>query len=258
MSIDFHLLRPWWLSAYIPLLGIFWLVWRQNSPLNSWAAICDSHLLKHLVVTKETHKRHWALLFLFASAIFMILSLTGPCWLRFPVPSYHVTEPHVIVLSLSADMLAKDVAPDRLSRAKFILHDLFTQAQTGQFALIVFTAEPFIVSPLTEDARTIDALLSSLTPSIMPVVGYRLDTALVEAKNLIKQAGFKQGKILLMTANLPDVKAIKMAKKLASQGIYTSLMPLKAAPLFSPFFKLVAAGKGKLLSFNGTKQELSQ
>lgn len=259
MLNDIHFLRPWWWLAVIPLLGLLWQLWQRSPQLHAWSKVCDSHLLPYLVENHGNKSRRAALLWLFLSSLLLCISLSGPCWFRLPVPVYQEIQPRVLVLDLSSAMLTTDLTPDRLTRAKFKLHDLFNRQNAGQLGLVVYTGEPFIVSPLTDDGKTIDSLLQSLSPEIMPVGGENLDSALGMAADLIQQAGFNQGQLLVLTATPPSENALQEAKKLAKNGIMTSLLPVMAdktlAPLFRPFVK---AGGGVLLPFSDTSDDLDQ
>lgn len=227
--------------------------------MQAWSEVCDRHLLTHLMQAKEHSKRRFSLAWLLASALLMIMSLAGPTWSRLPVPTYQQILPRVLVLDMSDAMLANDLSPDRLSRAKFKLHDLLMRHDVGQFGLIVYTGEPFIVSPLTDDGETIDALLSSLSPDIMPLPGQRLDTALNEAGKLIEQAGFGRGEILVLTAEPPSSDAIDAAKDLARQGLHTSVMPVVGDDSGDPAFqRLASAGNGLLIPLADTPSDLEQ
>ncbi|MDI9819648.1 MULTISPECIES: VWA domain-containing protein [unclassified Legionella] len=259
MMTEFHFLRPWWLVAILPLLWAGWRLWCQNTQLDAWGAVCDQHLLRHLMLSRNQGKRHGALLLLLLSGLCMIISLAGPSWSRLPVPTYQQIQPNVLILDLSDTMLDQDLSPDRLSRAKFKLHDLFRRSNTGQFGLVVYTGEPFVVSPLTEDAKTIDALVDSLSPDIMPVRGQRLDSALDQAARLISQAGFHRGKILVLTGETPDSDAIDTAKVLAEKHIFTSVMPIRADASLNPLFqRLASAGQGRLVPLRDDGGDLQQ
>lgn len=256
---DFHFLRPWWLLTLLPLLWLGWRLWRQSPHLEAWAAVCDKHLLARLVQSQGEGKRHWTLLLLLLSILCLIISLAGPTWSRLPVPAYQQIQPRVLVLDMSEAMLATDLSPERLSRAKFKLHDIFKRRDAGQFGLIVYTGEPFVVSPLTDDANTIDALLSSLNPDVMPVEGQRLDSALEEAGKLITQAGFNHGQVLVLTAETPSIEAIDVAKTLANKKIFTSVMPVTAAQTLNPLFqRLASAGEGQVVPFADTSNDLDK
>jgi Ca-activated chloride channel family protein len=187
----------------------------------------------------------------------MIISMAGPCWIKLPVVTYKSIQPKVLVLDMSKAMMATDLTPNRLARAKFKLHDLFTHKEAGQFGLVVFTSEPFVVSPLTDDGQTISALLSSLNPEVMPVSGQNLADALNEASGLIHQAGFKQGQLLILTADSPSAAASNQAKKLAETGILSSIMPIRADSNLNPLFKKFAeAGQGQLVKYSADSKDI--
>ena len=247
MMVNIHFLRPGWFIALIPLITVFWYLWRKQSQLKSWSAICDSHLLPHLVRETGRPKRQGALLYLCLSIISVIFSLTGPVWSKYPVPTYEVIAPRVVILDMSDAMLARDLSRDRFTRAKFKLHDLLGgDVKIGQIGLVVFTGQAFVVSPLTEDGKTIDSLLGSLTLDMMPVRGYRLDLALDEAATLIHQAGVYQGELLVLSAETPNSAAIEKASILAKQGITTSVIPIrpKQSGDNALFEQLATAGGG--------------
>lgn len=259
MIHDFHFLRPAWFFALLPLAYLFWRLWRQRTLSQAWSAVCDPHLLEHLLCRRGESRRHVAVLYLFLSSVFAILALTGPTWSRLPVPVWSVQQPVVVVLDVSDSMMVNDVSPNRLTRAKFVLHDLFSDTHTGQFGLVAFTGQPFVVSPLTEDGKTIDTLLQALTPDIMPVSGQDLSSALEQGAALVRQAGFQQGKLLVLTATPPDARANSTAKKLAGQLIDTSVMPIMADQTMSLMFQpLAKAGHGMVLPYPDTNSELTR
>lgn len=259
MIADLHFLRPWWFLALVPLAVLATMALRQAPRLHAWDAICDSHLLQHLLYRDGQGKRFSSLLPIYLSAFFMIVSMTGPTWIKLPVPTYKPIQPRVIVLDMSEHMLEKDLSPDRLSRAKFKLHDLLGQKGIGQFGMVVFTGEPFVVSPLTDDGQTISSLLSMLTPDVMPVGGQNLASALTEASNLIKQAGYGHGQILVLTSDVPTPEATKTAKQLAKNGIDTSILPVKPGSDINPLYQRFAtAGNGQLLAYTSDSNDLQQ
>jgi len=256
---DFHLLRPLWLAALLPLIALTLIIWQQKPRLHAWKEICDTHLLDHMLQKKGQAKRTASFSYLFLSALFMIFSATGPSWNKLPVVTYKPVQPRVLVLDMSDNMMVGDLTPNRLSRAKFKLHDLLARKDVGQFGLIVFTGEPFVVSPLTDDGKTISSLLSSLTPDIMPVGGQKLDAALKEASQLIKQAGYDRGQLLVLTADSPSPDSIKEAEDLAQTGIYSSIMPVRADKELNPLFQSFAkAGKGQLVIYRADSGDLDQ
>ena len=268
MIQEFHFLRPWSFLLLIPMGIVVWQLRQMHHQLQSWSAVCDEHLLAQLVRHSGKSKRHYALGVVLISIFWVIFSLAGPSWSKYPVPSYTPIMPRVVVLDMSDAMLVRDLPPDRLTRAKFKLHDLFggagvkqisLGANAGQFGLVIFTSEPFVVSPLTDDAKTIDSLLENVSPGIMPVNGYRLDLALKDAANLIKQSGFTQGQLLVLTAATPNQAAINVAANLANLGITTSVMPIRSNENLNNalFERLATAGDGELLAFSDNSANLA-
>jgi Ca-activated chloride channel family protein len=257
MIWDLHFIRPWWFLMLIPLLAYARFLAQKSPKIQGWGAVCDPHLLAYLIKSQTSVKNSYSRFFLLLSCFFMMLCLSGPSWHQLPVPTYKPAQPRVFVLDMSTNMLNKDLTPTRLERAKFKLHDLLERKDVGQFGLLVFTGEPFVVSPLTDDGRTITALLSSLTPEIMPVGGENLDSALLEAAKLIKQAGYSHGQILVLTADTPSAEAIDEAKKLTTSGIFTSIMPVRADKNLNPLFQRFAnSGGGQLVPYTADSTDL--
>lgn len=257
--IDLHLLRPWWLLALVPLLICCFIFRQKKGSPSAWEAVCDKTLLPYLLAGPNQSTRKGGLFYLLMASLFIIISLTGPTWSRKPLPTLKKVTARVVVLDLSQVMLNKDLPPDRLSRAIYILHDLFNRSDLGQIALVVYSEEPFVVSPLTEDGKTIATLLPMLKPSIMPVEGQNPDAALRFAKALLGQAGFQSGQLLLVTGSAPDAKVTAYARVLSREGVTSSILPMVAdtgaMPLFEAFAK---AGKGLNLSIEDPSTAINQ
>lgn len=244
---NFHFLRPWWFLALLPALVLFGSLLRGPlATMQGLSLLCDVHLLKKLVYQSGESKRLGALLLWGISYFFLVISLAGPTWSKYPVAVFQSIAPRVLIMDISDAMLEKDLQPDRLTRAKFKLHDLLTRIdQYGQTGLVVFTSQAFVVSPLTEDANTIDSLLESLNPQVVPVTGYRLDRALGVAEDLLHQAGYAQGQILVLSAETPQTAAIEKAGQLARSGIITSIIAVQSAAQLNDLFqRLGDAGQG--------------
>lgn len=257
--MTFHFLRPMWLWALLPLMVVAWLLWQEKKQDLAWHQVCDSHLLHYLLHRPGKRGRNTACSLLLGSAFLMIISLAGPSWSQLPGPAYQHIQPRVLVLDMSDAMLADDMPPNRLSRARFKIQDILNHQDAGQFGLVVYSGEPFIVSPLTDDAQTIASLVSALTEDVMPVAGQRLGAALVEAGRLITQAGYRYGEVLVLTSEPPSAQAIDTARDLALQHINTSVIPIRQDMPDNPLFqRLVSAGKGQLIPFTDSDADIEQ
>lgn len=219
-----HFLRPHWFVLLLPAAWICWRLWHMSWGQERWESICDAHLLPHLGVDQAEKRKNWSVGSIGLILLCAIIALSGPTWRKRDIPVFSNIAPVVILFDMSSAMLAKDITPNRLQRAKFKIIDLLKRRKSGQTALVAFTKEPFVVAPLTEDFSTITNLLPALEPTIMPVQGYNLETALQKAQQLIQQAGSLHGNILVISANGASLAAIDQAKKLAQKDTRVSVL----------------------------------
>ena len=219
-----HFIRPAWLYL-LPLVVILPWAWkRARRPAGDWSRVCDPHLLRWLSVEQEAARpgRGGALLAALALLI-VILALAGPSWQKLPDTSFSARDARVIAVDLSLSMLAQDIRPDRLTRARFRLADLLAATEEGQVGLVSYAGDAYVVSPLTSDMNTIANLLPALRPDIIPVAGSRADLALEVAASLFERAGLSRGEILLVTDSA-DSRDAAAASELRDRGIVTSLL----------------------------------
>lgn len=226
---EFHFLRPLWLLALLPLLGVVWQARRRRGDYGAWRRVCDEHLLSH-VLTQDTPRRRVPMVLLFAGWLLAVLALSGPSWSRQPQPVYETLQARVLVLDLSLSMDSNDLRPSRLARARFKTLDILRGAKEGSTALLVYAAHPYVVSPLTNDANTIAEMVPVLTTSLMPSQGSRLEPALLEAERLLDGVGAKRGSILVITDGLRDkAPALNTARRLRAQGHRISVLGVGTA-----------------------------
>jgi Ca-activated chloride channel family protein len=229
-----HFIRPHWLWL-LPLVFLLpWLWKRSRRPSGDWTRACDPHLLRWLSVGQTGDRSRGGGRWLAGAAVLIaILSLAGPSWEKLPESSFSSRDARMIVLDLSRSMLAQDLRPNRLTRARFRLADLLDQTGEGQVGLVSFAGDAYVVSPLTSDMNTISNLLPALQPDIVPVSGSRADKALEMAASLLERAGVSHGEILLVTDSASSADAAK-ARNLYDNGIITSVFgvgTLEGAPI---------------------------
>ena len=153
----FHFLRPWWLLALLVVAAGVLALWRAGSVLHSeLSRLVDAELLPHLLqraCRQPAACRHG----LFAAGWVLAAAGAGRTHLEPASPSRCMREraAQVVAISLSQRMLARDVAPSRLDRARYKARDLLAGNRDGQNALIAFAGEAFVVAPLTTDAGSL-------------------------------------------------------------------------------------------------------
>ena len=196
---EFHFLRPLWLLGLIPALIFFIAMWRINTVVTAWDKAIDKSLLPYLLDRSKNAAQRTPLLLLFSAWVLSTLAMAGPVWEQLPQPVQKREDALVIVMDLSLSMFAPDHNPSRLDLAKRKLRDTLALRQEGQTALVVYAGDSHTVTPLTDDVVTIDALVSSLSPNIMPLFGSNPMSAIDMAIGLLDDVESTEGRILLMT-----------------------------------------------------------
>ena len=217
MIENFHLLRPAWFLALLPLAFVVWRLFSVKRKSRSWQAVVDPILLPHLLSSTNSVRSNPQLWLISVIGLLSIVALAGPVWNKLERPIFKQQLALVIVLDLSRSMDSGDVKPSRLTRARHKITDILALRQEGQTALVVYAADAFSVVPLTDDGKTINALLSGLTTDIMPIQGSRADKALIEAYGLFRNTGITRGDILLVTDGLSP-NELQMAEVLLAQN----------------------------------------
>ena len=196
---EFHFLRPWWLLALIPAAIFVLALWRVNSALSAWDKAIDKDLLPYLLDRSRNAAQRTPLLLLLCAWVLSAVALAGPVWEKLPQPVQQREDALVIVMDLSLSMFAQDHVPSRLDLAKRKLRDILALRNEGQTALVVYAGDAHAVMPLTDDVVTIEALVPSLSPNIMPLFGSNPMAAMDMAIELLDNVEASEGKILLMT-----------------------------------------------------------
>ncbi len=229
---SFHFLRPLWFLALIPLTVLLLWVWRQRRAGRSWQSVVDARLLPYLLMDRGGRRSSWVMAALVLGTVLAVTALAGPTWNKLQQPVFRRQSALVVLLDLSRSMDAGDLQPSRLQMAKFKLRDILARRKEGDTALVVFAADPFVVTPLTNDVDTIDRQLSSLTTDLMPVQGSRADRAIAKAQALLQQSGAVHGDVLLITDGIDNDDADKLhdaVRKLVAGGYRLSVLGVGTA-----------------------------
>lgn len=251
-----HFIRPCFFLLFLPLTYLCYQTLHYKIRSHAWRNICDPHLLPALF-QQQTHQQPWATFSLLLSLAFGIIAATGPAWQRLSTPLFQSSTAKIILLDSSKNMLAADLPPDRFQRARFIAEDLLHESHITPISFIAYTSEPFVLSPLTDDANTISTLLPTLTTDTPPVGGQNLAAAIQEAEQLCKQAAFSHAELLIMTGTPPNEEAIHAAEKLAAQGFSLSILPMIKNTPPPAFQRFATVGHGELLPLADPEQWLN-
>jgi Ca-activated chloride channel family protein len=200
----------------------WWLGARRGSAQRELSRLVDAELLPHLLRGRAGSPRlPW---WLFAAGwTLAALAMAGPTWSRVEQPLYAKRAAQVVAISLSQRMLAHDVAPSRIARARFKVHDLLASNRDGLNALIGYAGEAFVVAPLTTDVHSLDDLLDAMAPDTMPVDGNDAARAIERGVALIKGAKVANASLVLVTDQADDT-AQAAARAAHASGIRVSVL----------------------------------
>jgi len=199
MLAELQWLRPLWLLALLPLALLLVAGFRQQRR-SRWQTLLPAHLARRLFAPSSAPRtRRLAPLGLALAWMLTVVALAGPSLPLANQPSYTLPEGRVLLLDLSLSMRATDLAPDRLSRARFKALDLLQHWQQGETGLIGYAGDAFMVSPLTTDVANITNLIPHLSPEIMPLAGSNLLAGLQLADRMLRQAGYHSGQLVLFS-----------------------------------------------------------
>jgi len=221
---SFHFIRPYGLWMIVPALLMIFLLLRREKMSNAWQRYIDPVLLMPLLQGKinRTRKTLPTLALLFW--ILCALALAGPTWEKLPTPIEKRDTALVILMDLSPSMLAGDVKPSRLIAARHKIMDLLQLRKEGYSALIGYSGDAHVVSPLTDDTQTIANLLNVLEPGIMPVLGSNVEDALTLSLQLFQNGGYTQGDILLVTDGITEEALENSARLLKGKSFTLSII----------------------------------
>ena len=218
--------EPIWLVA--GLIGCLALVWlyhrfdvRQRAALAQFAS---GHLIGQLTASFSQGRRTLKRLLYIAGVACIFAALARPQW------GFRWEEVHrkgidiLFAVDTSKSMLAQDVKPDRITRAKLAVTDLVNKLDGDRVGLIAFAGDAFLQAPLTLDYGAFKQALDALEVGIVPRGGTNVASAIQEAQAAFG-SGTKNEKILVLITDGEDLEAkgIDAARAAAKDGlkIYT-------------------------------------
>ena len=248
---DFHLLRPEWLLALIPLMAVMIYRKRKQALSGQWKNIIAPQLQPYVLKQQEIKpQEHWIQAALWLSAFIGILALSGPSWQKQPSLVYNNQAGLVIALDLSLSMTSQDLTPSRLQRAKYKITDILKQQENKNLALIAYAGDAHTASPLTRDIKTIQSMLPALDPYIMPAQGSNLVHLVEQATALFEQGKSKPRQLLLVTDGVEPQDISAASQALINADIQLSILAIgteQGAPIVKPNGQFFKDGQGNVI-----------
>ncbi len=135
-------------------------------------------LLLPLFIKKNFRKINFISYGYVLTFIFIVLALVRPVIHQEPIKSEQVLSDVIIAVDLSHSMSATDIKPSRLARAKVILKKLVKSDTNTRYAVIGFTTNAVVLSPLTQDSELLMHLYDGLDTNLIMTKGSSIMSAL--------------------------------------------------------------------------------
>lgn len=214
-------------AAVIPVvLYLFVIRWKQTTAKK----IGDARLVAQL--TKDYSPARFLLKFILVLAAFvlLVLAVANP---RTPNGTTNVSRSGIdvmIALDVSKSMLAQDIKPDRLTRAKQLISRLIDKLPDDRIGIVVFAGKAYLQMPLTTDHAAAKMYLNTASPEVVPTQG----TVIADALRMCYAAfNTKEKKyrsvILISDGEDHDESAVNTAKTMADEGVMINTVGVGSA-----------------------------
>lgn len=165
-----------WLWAVLFALILIIIAFKQRH--RALARFASRRLERPLTAFTSLGRRRWKAGLLIASMVFLVAALIDPRWgTRYQEVEQRGIDLYVL-LDISKSMLAEDVKPNRLDRAKHYISDLLESTHGDRVGLITFAGVSQIKTPLTIDYRAIRTALEDVRPQSVTQGGSKLGDAI--------------------------------------------------------------------------------
>lgn len=212
----------WALAALPVLVGFVW--WMSARRRASVLRIGDPALIERLSASVNRGARLRRAVLLFVGAGLVIAALARPQWGSDVEVVEHRGVQVMVALDISRSMLAQDVKPSRLDRAKLEISDLMSRLTGDEIGIVLFSGASFIQFPITFDYATARTYLSHAHPDAITRQGTVIAEAIETAMTGFSDQRTGQKVIVVMTdGENHEGDPVAEARRAASKGavVYT-------------------------------------
>lgn len=208
-----------YLLIIIPLLIAFFVV-MVGKKKKAIAEFGNPELLKPLMPLLSFKRGTWKFVMLLLALLFVIVGVAGP---QFGSKLQQVKKKGVelmIALDVSNSMMAQDIKPSRLEKAKMAISRMVEKLSNDKVGLIVFAGDAYVQLPITTDYSSAKLFLSNITTDIVPIQGTAIGAAIDLAANSFTPETETSKAIIVITdgENHQD-DAVAAAKRAHEKGI---------------------------------------
>ncbi len=198
---DLRWLHLLWVVLAVAAVGAYGL-WRRRTALRRFA---EARLLPWLVWSAGTGRGVWRLGLVTLALVALVAALVGPRWGEQTQTLRRRNIDLLVVLDVSRSMLARDIAPNRLERARIAIRDDLLPALGGdRIGLVTFAGLAAVSCPLTTDYGFFRLALEDVSPRSVTRGGTMIGDALRKAAGVFERDRLESHKIVLLITDGED------------------------------------------------------
>ena len=227
----------WWLVA-IPVFVIAYIVYtkRKQRQLREFG---DQELMAQLMPDASKSRPIWKFSLMMIALVLLIIAVARPQYGQKENSIKRQGIEVMVALDISNSMLAEDVAPNRLDRAKQMLSKMIDNMVDDKVGLVVFAGEAFTQLPITCDYVSAKMFLNTITPNLIPTQGTAIGSALQTAITSFGSQESDAGRAIILITdgeNHEDdaIAAAKKAQELGMQVFVIGIGKPEGAPIPKP------------------------
>ena len=188
--------------AVVPILAALFALTalRRRRALGAFG---DAQLVRKLTSTVSVTARRWKAAICVVAVGMLVVALARPQFGSRVETVQSLGQDIMVAVDLSRSMLAEDVAPNRLERARLAILRLMSNLDGDRIGLVAFAADAFVQSPLTIDYSAAGLFLSAMNPDLMPVQGTDLGAALRVSLDALDQ-GARDARVVVVITDGED------------------------------------------------------
>ncbi|MCK4257971.1 MAG: VWA domain-containing protein [Halanaerobiales bacterium] len=215
----FENLQYLYLLFLIPLM-ISFFIWSGRKRQRDLNRLANTPLLENLLRNYRQWEGKLRAGFIITGVFFLLIALLGPQWGFRWEKAAHIGVDIVIGVDISKSMLAEDVRPNRLERAKLAIQDLIGDLEGDRVGLVTFAGTSFLQVPLTVDYNAFMQGVQSLSPDMIPQGGTAIGEAMENALKAFDNTGAENRLFILITdGENHQGDPIKLAQKFEEEGV---------------------------------------
>jgi Ca-activated chloride channel homolog len=247
----------WLLLVVPPAFGLFFW-WRERARQQRLTRFIEARLLSALTVGISPARKKIRFACLMIAVEFLVLALARP---QHGFDLQEVTQRGldiVVAVDTSKSMLATDIAPDRLTRARLAALELMQKARTDRMGLVAFAGSAFLECPLTIDNTAFQQCVQALDVNTISQGGTAIAEAIHTALGAFKEDNHHRVLVMFTDGEDNDTGALEAAQAAAKAGlkIFTIGIGTAAGELLDP--NLVRDEQGNAVKSHLNEELLQQ